>query len=121
MARVSVVGEKDHPELAELIARIRSGRRGELLNIYKLLLHAPRLAANWFEHFNAVRWHTEIDGRVREMLIIRIALLNRNDYVIRQHVPALALAEGLGQQECDALADWQRSEFFDDRERAALA
>ena len=121
MARIALIDERQHPELGELIGRIRSGRRGELLNIYKLLLHAPRLAATWLEHFNAVRWQTEIEGRLREMLVIRIALLNRNDYVLRQHVPALAEAEGLSPQECDALADWQRAPFFNGRERAALA
>src|SRR5207247_10170602 len=93
MARVSLIEEKDHPELADLIARIRAGRRGDLLNIYKLLLHAPRLAATWFEHFNAVRWQTEIEGPLRERVIIRVALLNRSQYVLRQHMPRLAEAE----------------------------
>jgi hypothetical protein len=36
MARVSLIEEKDHPELAELIAMIRGGRGGRLLNIYKM-------------------------------------------------------------------------------------
>ena len=121
MARVSLIEETDHPELANLIATFRSGRRGELLNIYKLLLHAPRLAATWFEHFNAVRWQTQIEGRLRELLIIRVALLNRSEYVIRQHLPRLAQAEGLSAQECDALAEWKASASFDERERAALA
>src|SRR5213592_860563 len=112
MARVSLIEEKDHPELADLVATFRSGRRGELLNIYKLLLHAPRLAATWFEHFNAVRWQTEIEGRLREVVIIRVALLNRSQYVLRQHMPRLAEAEGLSAQECDALADWKASASF---------
>jgi alkylhydroperoxidase family enzyme len=68
-----------------------------------------------------VRWQTRLDGRLREMMIIRIALLNRIDYVLRQHVPALALAEGLRQEESDALADWSGSSLFSERERAALA
>src|SRR5438876_1965515 len=118
MARVSLIEEKDHPELADLITRIRAGRRGDLLNIYKLLLHAPRLASTWFEHFNAVRWQTQIEGRLRELLIIRVALLNRSEYVLRQHMPRLAHAEGLSAQECDALADWEASASFDKRERA---
>jgi alkylhydroperoxidase family enzyme len=121
MARISLIEEEEQPGLGELIARIRSGRRGRLLNVYKLLLHAPTLAGTWFEHLNAVRWKTEIQGRLREMLIIRVATLNRIEYVLQQHVPALAEAEGLTRRECDALADWQRSSFFDERERAALA
>ena len=121
MAHVSLIEEKDHPELAELIGKIKSGRRGTLLNLYKVLLHAPALAQTWFEHNSAVRWRTEIDGRLREIVIIRVALLARVPYAIRQHVPTLALAEGMTQAECDALADWQHSDLFGVRERAALA
>jgi 4-carboxymuconolactone decarboxylase len=120
MARVTLIEEEHHPELADLVARIRSGRRGKLLNLYKLLLHSPPLAATWFEHNNAVRWQTQLDGRLREMVIIRVALLNRVEYVLRQHVPALALAEGLTVEECNALADWQTCASFTPRERAAL-
>jgi 4-carboxymuconolactone decarboxylase len=121
VARVSLIEEEEHAELAELIGRIRSGRRGELLNVYKLLLHAPPLAATWFEHLNAVRWKTQLDGRLREIVIVRVAHLNRIAYVLRQHVPSLAAAEGLSQEECDALGNWKGAPFFDERERAALA
>jgi alkylhydroperoxidase family enzyme len=54
-------------------------------------------------------------------VIIRIAILNRIDYVIQQHVPDLALAEGLTLAECDALGDWRTSQLFDERDRAVLA
>ena len=42
-------------------------------------------------------------------------------YVLRQHVPKLAAAEGMTQEECDALADWAPSDMFSDAERATLA
>ena len=121
MARVPLVDEKDHPELAELIARIKSGRRDTLLNIYKLLLQSPPLAASWLDHMSAVRWQTGLPGRIREIVVIRIAHLHRCAYVLQQHVPALALAEGLTQAECDALADWRAAKLFSERERATLA
>jgi alkylhydroperoxidase family enzyme len=121
MARISLIEEKDHPELSELIQRIVAGRRGGLLNVYKLLLHSPPLAATWLEHVNAVRWKTQLDGRLREIVIIRIAILNRIDYVIQQHVPDLALAEGLTLAECNALGDWRTSQLFGERDRAVLA
>jgi len=121
MARISLIEEKDHPELSELIQRIVAGRRGGLINVYKLLLHSPPLAATWLEHVNAVRWKTQIDGRLREIVIIRIAILNRTEYVIQQHVPALALADGVTLTECDALRDWRASGFFSEKERAVLA
>jgi len=120
MARISLVEEKDHPELTALIGKIKAGRRGDLLNIYKLLLHSPPLAATWLEHVGAVRWKTTLDGRIRELAIIRIAYLNRIAYVLQQHVPKLALADGVTLEECNALADWRGSPFFDARERAVL-
>lgn len=121
MPRVSLINENDHPELRELIEKIRSGRRGTLLKLYRALLHSPSLAESWFQHNNAVRWRTQVSGRLREMIIIRIAMLNRAQYIIAQHVPKLAAAEGLTEADCDALADWQRSALFSDSDRAVLA
>jgi alkylhydroperoxidase family enzyme len=121
MARVSLIEEKDHPELGDLIGKIRAGRRGELINVYKLLLHSPPLASCWFDLISSARYKTELDGRLREIAIIRVAYLNRTEYVLKQHVPQLSTPEGLSKAECDALADWKNSRLFDDRERAALA
>jgi alkylhydroperoxidase family enzyme len=121
MARVSNVEEKDHPELAELIGKVRAGRRGTLINVYKLLLHAPPLAACWLDLISTARFKTELDGRLREIVIIRVGYLNRTDYVVKQHVPVLSVPEGVSQQDSDALADWRSSNFFNARERAALA
>jgi len=121
MARVSLIEEDNHPELADLIARIRGARRGRLINIYKLLLHSPALAESWLAHNNAVRWKTELDGRLRELVIIRIGLITGVDYIVRQHVPALAIAEGLTLEDCEALKDWRFSHRFAERDRAALA
>ncbi len=121
MARISYFDEKDHPELASLIDRIKAGRRGGLLNVYKLLLHAPALAATWLDHVGAVRWKTGLSGRLRELLVIRIAHVNGIDYVLNQHIPALALADGVSLAECEALEDWRKTSAFSAAERAALA
>ena len=121
MARVPLLDAEDSPALADLTDRIRAARRGRVINVYRLLLHSPPLAETWFEHNNAVRWQTGIDGRLREMVIIRIGHLCRAKYVVGQHVPKLALAEGLTLAECEALADWQGSDLFDERTRAVLA
>ena len=121
MARVSLIQEQDHPELAEVIEKYRSGRRGKLINIYRMLLNSPALAESWFNHSNAVRWKTALDGRLREIVIVRMGHLTKAQYVLRQHVPSLALADGLSLEECAALADWRPSKFFDTRERAVLA
>jgi alkylhydroperoxidase family enzyme len=121
MARISYIHENDHPELGELIAKIRAGRRGALINVYKLLLHSPSLAAIWLEFVSAARFKVELEGRLREIVIVRVAHLNRTAYVFKQHVPQLSAPEGLSDAECDALADWRSAKTFSARERAALA
>src|SRR5262245_18585361 len=120
MARITLLDE--FPEsAAELAERIRSERRGTLLKLYKALLNSPPLAESWFEHLNAVRWKTGLSGRIRELVIIRIAHLHSVAYVIRQHIPKLAAADGVSLQECEALKDWAESSCFDAAEKAALA
>jgi alkylhydroperoxidase family enzyme len=121
MARVPLIQEQDHPELTEAIEKYRANRRGKLINVYRMLLNAPPLAESWFNHSNAVRWQTTLSGRLREIVIIRMGRLTDSQYVLRQHVPALALAEGLTLEECSELADWQTSGRFSESERAALA
>ena len=121
MARVSLVEEKEHPELCELIAKIKGARGGRLINIYRLMLHSPALASAWFDLNQAVRYGTEIDGQCRELAVIRVAILNNVEYVIRAHGPAYALKEGLTPEQVAALSDWQPSDLFDEKQRALLA
>jgi alkylhydroperoxidase family enzyme len=121
MARVSLVEEKEHPELSELIAKIKGARGGRLINIYRLMLHSPALASAWFDLNQAVRYGTEIDGQCRELAVIRVAILNNVEYVIRAHGPAYALKEGLTPEQVAALSDWQPSNLFDEKQRALLA
>jgi alkylhydroperoxidase family enzyme len=121
MSRVSHIQESEHPELAELIDRIRGGRGGRLLNFYRALLHSPQLAATWMPFNDAVRRETLLDGRVRELTIMRVAILNGVDYVLNIHRARYAGPAGVTPDECDALTDWARSTLFSARDRAVLA
>jgi len=121
MARVPLIDEKNRPELAELIGKIKGARGGRLINIYRLMLHSPALANAWFDLNQAVRYETEIDGQSRELAVIRVAILNHVEYVVRAHGPAYALKEGLTPEQVNAVADWKLSNLFDDNQRALLA
>jgi 4-carboxymuconolactone decarboxylase len=121
MARVPLIEEKEHPELSQLIAKIRGARGGRLINIYRLMLHSPALADAWFDLNQAVRYGTEIDGQCRELAVIRVAILNNVEYVVRAHGPAYALKEGLTSAQVEALADWKSSDLYSDKQRALLA
>jgi 4-carboxymuconolactone decarboxylase len=121
MARVPLIEETKHPELAESIAKIKGARGGRLINIYRLMLHSPALANAWFDLNQAVRYGTEIDGQSRELAVIRVAILNGVEYVQRAHGPAYALKEGLTPEQVAALWDWRASQLFNAQQRALLA
>ena len=120
MARIPYIEEKDHPELAAEIAKIKGGR-GALINIYRLLLHTPTVCMTWFEHIGAIRWKTALAPRLREIAIVRIAKSARYAYALQQHVPDIAVPDGVSLEECEALKDWKPSRFFNAAERTALA
>ena len=121
MARVKLIDPNSDPAFAELAANIRGARRGAFIKIYKILLQCPPLCGAWFDFNNAVRWQTELNGRLREIIIIRIGHLNGSEYTLRQHVGALAEAEGLGAEACAALKSWRGADHFSEKERAAPA
>jgi alkylhydroperoxidase family enzyme len=121
MARVSLLDDQTNPELSELVAKVRSGRRGMLLNIYRLLLHSPALTESWFGHSNAVRWQTDLSGRLRELVIVRVGSLLAADYIVGQHIPELTTPEGITEAELAALPHWRMATCFSEPERAALA
>jgi hypothetical protein len=60
MARVSLIQEQEHPEFAELMEKFRAGRRGCMINIYRMPLNSPPLAESWCNHSNVVRWRTTL-------------------------------------------------------------
>jgi alkylhydroperoxidase family enzyme len=122
MAHVPLLAPEDWPAGSEeLLERIRGARRGNVINIYRMLIHSPKMVPAWLDWFNTVRWGMSLPGRLRELVIVRIANITGSAYAIRQHVPKLAAADGVSQEECDALADSGDSPTFSDAERAALA
>jgi len=121
MARVRLIDENDALQHSDLIRKIKGARGGRLINIYRLMMHSPSLASAWFDLNQAVRYGTEIDGQSREIAVIRVALLNDVEYVLRAHGPAYALKEGLTPAQVEALGDWQASHLFSGKQRALLA
>ncbi len=121
MARVPLIEQENHPELADLISKIRGARGGRLINIYRLMFHSPALANAWFELNQAVRYQTDIDDQSRELAVIRVAIVNEVDYVLKAHGPAYALKEGLTPAQVGAVAAWESSGLFSDKQRALLA
>ena len=93
--------------------------RGSVLHLYQMLLHSPPLAEGWLGFLTAVRQKLDLPGDLRELVIMRVALLNGAAYEADQHAP-IALREGVAQAQLDDLAEWSTSTRFDARQRAVL-
>lgn len=119
MANVSLIEDAPDGPTRELIESLKSGRRGSLLGIYKALLHNPDLTRSWFAHLNTVRWGVSLPGRLRELVIIRVGWRLGSAYILKQHVPKLALQDGVSEEECATLQT-EAPTGFDDAESAAL-
>ena len=118
MARIPYA-DSDRPDIAPLAARIKAERGGKILNLYRMLLHSPPVAEGWLTFLTAVRQRSGLAPRVREIVIMRIAVLNDAEYEFRAHLP-FARNEGVSEAQIGALRTGS-GELFDQRERAALA
>ncbi|WP_395685531.1 carboxymuconolactone decarboxylase family protein [Caenimonas koreensis] len=120
MARLEFVDASTPGVDAALVNMVKERRGGELLNLDKLLLHSAPLARGWNAMFGAIRTGGILDGGVRELVILLVAILNRAPYEFAQHAP-VALEEGVPQAKIDALGHWAQAGDFTQRERDALA
>ena len=119
MARVPLIGE-ERSDLAPFIARVKA-ERGKLINLYRVLMHSPVIAERWLDFNSAIRYATSLDAALREMIILRVSLLNGAEYQARIHGASHALKAGLTTAQIAALADAQPGALFTPAERAALA
>ena len=121
MARLPFVDPHATGVDAELIRAVQSRRGGALLNLDRQLLHSAPITRGWNAYMGAIRRGGVLDGGLRELVILLVAVLNRAPYEFVQHAP-VALAEGVPQQKIDALgAGWEASARFTPRERDVLA
>lgn len=99
--RVPAIAPGTRPELAALEKQIM-GARGRISPLYTVLLNSPELAAGWEHLFTVIRQKTSVPPALRELVILRIAVLNGADYEFEAHVPH-ALAAGMTQESIDRL------------------
>lgn len=107
------------PAIKPLADRIEA-ERGSVLHLYQMLLHSPPVAAGWLGYLTAIRQQSSLDGALRELVIMRVAVLNGAPYEAEQHAP-IALKEGVSQAQLDALDSWETSDCFSEEQRAVLA
>ena len=104
--------------LQPLVDRI-TRERGSVLHLYRMLLHSPPLAEGWLGFLTNVRQRLDLDGGLRELVIMQVAHLNGAPYEAEQHAP-IALQHGITTAQLAALPAWQSEPSFSAVQRAAL-
>jgi 4-carboxymuconolactone decarboxylase len=106
-------------ELKQIEAAI-AAERGHIPLLYQILLNSAPVAEGWEKMLTAVRNRNSLPADLREMVIIRVAVLNRAPYELEAHRP-IALASGVSEAKIEALRLPQPGVAFTPRERAVLA
>lgn len=121
----SISYRDDYDADAEPVAAaIRARRGGQLLNLDRMLLHSPGIAASWNALMGQVRASPAISSLHRELAICAVARINGADYEFHHHRGPFLDAGG-SQAQLDALDDVARAAanhmLFDAAECAVLA
>ncbi len=118
MARIPYA-DLTSPEAKPLVDRIVA-ERGGVLHLYQMLMHSPPVASGWLNYLTSIRQLSTLPASLRELVIMRVAVINGAPYEAEQHGP-IALREGITQAQLDELNTWERSDKFDATQRAVLA
>ncbi len=127
MARVSYI-EADDPRAGETLramaARIEAASGtatpdAKIPNLLRALAHSPRLLDVQTQVGDALWNTTEIDRRVQELVILRVAQVRRSDYEWGRHV-GMASFVGVPNEKVAALERWSDAPELTAAERAAV-
>lgn len=96
-----------------------AGLGAHQVNLYRSLAHAPELLDAWIDFAWALRRKCTTSRSLRELMILRTAVVMRSEYEWHQH-RRMAADAGISPEKVLALAAWQVSDLFDEPEKAAL-
>lgn len=118
--RISPITPGSRPELATLEAGIQA-ERGRVSLLYQVLLNSPPLAQGWEQLLTAVRNRSSVPADLRELIILRVAVLNRAPYEFDAHIPHAQKA-GMAAEKIEAVRDLSEAGWavFSDTERHVL-
>ena len=116
--RVPLVVGGTRPELKEIEERILQ-ERGRISLLYQVLLNSAPIAQGWEAMLTAVRNKSSVPADLRELMILRVAVLNKASFEFEAHIPH-ALKAGVPQEKIDALRSLTLSDLFTDEEKLLL-
>lgn len=100
--RVPLVVPGTRPALAAIEQDILA-QRGRISPLYQVLLNSGPIAAGWEKMLTAVRHQTQVPADLRELMILRVAVLNRASFEFEAHAP-IAERAGVSAEKIAAVA-----------------
>jgi AhpD family alkylhydroperoxidase len=112
--RIEEIVPGTNSELAEIEANILK-ERGRISPLYRTLLNSPEIAKGWEALLTAVRNKNSLPASLRELMILRVAVLNRAQFEFDAHVPH-ALKAGVSDQQIELIQKDKITAGFTDLE-----
>ena len=116
--RVPLVTPGTQPKLQAIEARILN-ERGRISLLYQVLLNSAPIAQGWEAMLTAVRNQTSVPADLRELMILRVAVLNKASFEFEAHVPH-ALKAGVAQIKIDDVRQMALTDRFSNEEKLLL-
>jgi AhpD family alkylhydroperoxidase len=119
MARLPYLPNEDaSPRVREVFEKL-AGRGAKIANIYRVMAHSEAAFLPFLRLGNALLERAALDPKIRELAILRVAVLSGSQYEWQQH-EGLAREVGVSPEQMAAISHWADSAAFDPRERAVL-
>ena len=116
--RVPLVLPGTNPQLEKIENKIMA-ERGRISLLNQVLLNSEPIASGWEQMLTAVRSKTEIEPSLREMMILRVAVLNSANFEFEAHIPH-ALKAGVSQEKIDRIKMPEIDHHFTEQERLLM-
>ncbi|MBS0343761.1 MAG: carboxymuconolactone decarboxylase family protein [Proteobacteria bacterium] len=116
--RVPLVEPGTRAELAGIESRIMA-ERGRISLLYQVLLNSGPIASGWERLLTAVRNETGVPADLRELMILRVAVLNGATFEFDAHVPHAQKA-GVSHEKIQAVREPGLSAVFAPQELLVL-
>jgi alkylhydroperoxidase family enzyme len=119
VTRVPLVPDESADDVTASVFAAFYAEGREPIALYRALANAPSMLRSYSTLARALRHDAVTDRCLRELVILRTAQLTDSEYEWSHHVP-MATAAGVPADQIRALAAWEQSTAFDERQRAAL-
>lgn len=111
----------DLSQASPIVAEAMKDRRP--LNIYRAIAHGEQTAVSFLALGRSILTTSEIDAKLRELVVLRVSALSGSAYEVIQH-RKLAAKAGVSAEKIEAVlaepAEAVKADLFDDLEQAVL-